>query len=287
MKTRHSITLLLAIFFVLMNIGGPAYAQKKKEEGKLGDFEKQVEKKKPSSKDEDDDDRDDDCCSHSGWDDFFHSYFFIETSAQALFGLFIYMPGEDSALYGGSVTNSRYSEFPYQDEYTGRYSSSGQKKFALDFTGGYFYSESDLKGSTFRSRFSPYPLFNISIQFTDLTEQLRSRKDHLQIYSAFVNYNRLRVERADVWWGLGFKGLNGDEVNTGFAFNFGSELYLARPISLHLNYSGGWINNTYLPEFYGALNLHFNRLALFGGYQYWSAGPVSIDGLVTGLKVYF
>ncbi len=287
MKTRLTFSALLIFLIAVMGLGSQALAQKKKEEGKLGDFEKQVEKKKPSSDDDDDDDDDDDCCPGAGVDSFLNSYFVIETSVRTAVGLLIYFPHEDSLLYNGDVMGSRYSDFPYQDEYTGRFTRDGGKKFALEFSGGYFYSETDLTGMSIRSKFSPTPLFNVSVFFSDLTEQLRTRKDHLQLYSAFINYNRLRVEKAAIWWGLGFKGLNGDEVNTGFAFNVGGEFYLAKPLSLHLNYNGGWINNTFLPEFYGALNVHIDRFALFGGYQYWSAGPISIDGLVSGVKVYF
>ncbi|NIV71449.1 hypothetical protein GWN26_02080, partial [Candidatus Saccharibacteria bacterium] len=95
----------------------------------------------------------------------------------------------------------------------------------------------------------------------NLTEGLSTREDYLQLYSAFVNYYRIRIPSWVFWWGLGFKGLQGGTARHGFAFNLGIETYLAKPISIHLNYSGGWLNTTYVPEFFGTLNVHIRRLA--------------------------
>ncbi|RMF54714.1 MAG: hypothetical protein D6748_16095, partial [Calditrichaeota bacterium] len=112
-------------------------------------------------------------------------------------------------------------------------------------------------------------------------------ESNLQLYSFFLNYNRLRLERLDVWWGLGLKGMHGTIKKTGFAFDGGGEWFLAKPLSLNFEYSGGYLNSRYIPEWYVTLNVHFSRFALVGGYQYWSAGNVVIDGLILGGKIFF
>ncbi len=246
--------------------------KQEKEEGKLGQIEDEIDK-----------DNDDDDSGHGNSYLAFDDYYFI---ARLTYGVFIQFPGEPDRLYGGSIRNSFYSEFPYAVEDEGLFSQTDGKNFSVNFSAHYFYSEADLDGSGFRMKLSPNPLFTTEIFYTNLTETLTTRNDHLQMYSVFVNYNRFRLNRLALWWGVGLKGLRGDNTNTGFAFNSGGEWYLRKPLSVNFSYSGGFINGTYLPEFFGALNLHINRAALFFGYQYWSAGATSIDGITAGLKVF-
>lgn len=278
-RIRFMVTCLAALLLLYRS---PLLAQEDKEKGKIGSLEKEVSKDKDSDKEESDDDSDD-----SDSEGNFFANLALELTGRAALGVFIIFPNEDSLLYAGSYRNCSFSDYPYANPQEGLFSQAVGKKFSVNISGHYFYDEKNLTGYALRARFSPLVFASAEIHFADLTEKLSTREDHLKLYSIFINYNRLRLERWAFWWGLGLKGLQGDETYNGFAFNLGSEVYPARPVSITLSYSGGFINGTYLPEFFGALNVHINRLAVFAGYQYWSAGGAKIDGLAGGVRLFF
>lgn len=301
MKAIIMIALLLtAVCF--FQPGYTLFAQEKqeKEEGKLGKLEKEVDKKE-DDKDKDTEKKEEDSNKNSSEsndasavaetlaDPEFWEYALtaVVVVVAGVYVVLINVPGEDSLLYLGDYGNCYFSQYPYVSSEEGFFSQVIGKRFSVNISGHYFYDESDLTGYGVRAKYSPHPFFNAELHFTDLTEKLETREDHLKLYNVFINYNRLRLERWAFWWGLGLKGLQGDKTYNGFAYNIGTEIYPVRPISIGLNYSGGFINGNYVPEFFGSLSLHLNRFAVFAGYQYWSAGSAKIDGLVGGMKVFF
>jgi hypothetical protein len=280
--------LIFLVTFCFFIPAQPLLAQEK-EEGKLADFEKKVDDE--NNADEKSEDSGESSDEDSETSDFTESLVsspaFWKISFGVLYGMFINFPGEDSLFYFGDYNNCYFTQYPYVSPGEGMYSQKIGKRFSVNISGHYFYDESDLRGYGIRALLSPHPFVNAEIQFSDLTEKLDTRDDHLKLYNIFVNYNRLRLEPVMFWWGLGLKGLQGDKTHNGFAFNFGTEIYPARPVSLTLNYSGGFINGNYLPEFFGSLNVHLYRFAIFAGYQYWSVGSAKIDGVVVGIKLFF
>ena len=292
---KRSIWILIMVLFLLPLLQiHPLNAQsKKKEKGKIGEMEKEIEKENDSDEDTSNDDEDEDeeyytVDDHSGWMGMLISDIFWDASFQMLVGMLFIFPNEDSLLYNGNLGNVYYSDYPYADPREGLFSEAIGKRFSIELAGHYFYDESELTGIGFRGRLSPIPFISGEVHFTELREQLRSGgEDMVQLYSAFVNYNRLRLERWALWWGLGLTGIRGSIKHTGFAFNVGTEIFPAKPLSLHFSYNGGFLNGRYVPEFFGSLNVHIRRYAFFAGYQYWSAGAAVIDGILGGVKVYF
>jgi hypothetical protein len=271
---------------LMWGIGAVATAQnaerkeKTKKEGRLGEFEDEAE---------DDDSTEIQKDKKQKRHHHHHSWLAIDDMffmARMTYGLLVKFPGEERHFYNGSPKNSRYSEFPYAQPKVGLFSQSGGRRQAFVLSGNYFYDDADLDGTVFRAYFSPDPFVSLEVHFADLREDLHSYRDRLQIYSGFINYNRFRLNRFAFRWGLGWMGLRGDDVHSGIAFNSAMEWYFAHPLSLELNYSGGFIGNEFIPEFYTALNMHYRRVAFAIGYQYWSSGNVTLDGFSTGLKLY-
>ncbi|GEM_PF-2417007 len=284
---RRLILILVSISLCLLQPS--LLAQTKKEEkGKIKQVEGEVEKKK-NDKDEDDDgdNNSEDVVTESWFNLIFNDVAWNFTFRLA-WDMLVSFPGEDTLLYQGDDGRSYYTDYPYATPTEGVFSDAPGKQFFINLSGHYFYDESDLDGIGFRGRASPYPFVSAEVHFTELREHLRSGgEDVLQLYSAFLNYNRVRLPRWSLWWGLGLKGMRGSIKHTGVAFNAGTEIFLARPLSLHFSYSGGFLNGRYVPEFFGTLSVHINRFALFGGYQSWRAGSATIDGILSGMKIYF
>ena len=274
--------LMMAVLLLLIAAPHRSFAQDK---GKIGDFEKEVDDK--DRKDDDDDDDDD------TWDDDDDGGFYAAIAGDGLwlltratFHTLFYFPREDSLLYRGSYRNVHFSDYPYAGAGAGLYSLSRGRQVAFNLAFNHFYHGENLRGVGFRGRFSPFPYISLEGQYLRLTEDLERGSDYLELYNAFVNYNRLRTEPVAIWWGLGLKGMRGSVSHTGPAFNLGSEIYFKRPLSFHLAYSVGSLNSTGVSELYLRLNLHVQRFTLFLGYQNVSAGSADLNGLISGIGVY-
>jgi hypothetical protein len=252
--------------------------QKTKKEGRLGDFEDETQKEDEKNE-EDSDNKTHPHHEREGIGD-------IWLIARLTYGVLVQFPNEQHFFFRGDIANSGYSKYPYEHPAKGLFSQSGGKRQAIIFHGGYFYDNSDLDGVLFRGYFSPHPLLSLEIHFANLQENLPTYNDRLQIYGAFANYNRLRLERFTFRWGVGVMGIRGDDVTNGIAFNINFTWYVTRPLSLELNYSGGYIGSKFVPDVQVNLNTHFQRLALTIGYQYWSAGNTTLDGLTTGVAIF-
>lgn len=250
------------------------------EKGKLAQFEEAIENKEEES---DEEEKyhvcGDGCCEDDGseW-----LYPFFEAMWYGASEVFFGYPSD----YPPGFTVREYSPYPYADPAHGRFGTESSRPMAFDATGYYFHNSSALDGFGFRTRFSPHPLLGLEFQFTEFHEQLSVGQDRLAVFNLMANFNRVRSPAFNLWWGLGIKGMHGHVTRTGFAYDLGMEIYPVRPVSFQLVHTGGWLNGVYVPEFYGTANLHLGRFALMTGYQSWSAGSASLDGLIVGLKVH-
>jgi len=283
---KSAISRILPLFIVLFIFSGwistPVLAQEKKEKkekGKIGDFEDQV--KKTNREDSEEEDENEEVS--------FGLFFFINSPDDILFlprlliGTFL---GEDSLVYYGNFWQVSFSDYPYCTKDDGLFAHRFGKDFSLQFSSHYFYNSDVLQGIGLRAHLSPRPILGVEIHYTDLTEKLKTRYDHLRLYDIFLNYYRVRKPRWVVWWGIGLKGMQGDNSYQGFGFNLGTDVYPVQPVSLHLDYSKGWINGQSLSEFLIRMNLHLQRTIFFIGYQRFSAGSSVLDGAVFGVGVF-
>ncbi len=274
-------SLLIILFLFSCWVSIPALAQEKKEKGEIGNFEDQVKKNKGDDSEKDDEEEDDEGS--------FGVFFFMDSPDDILFvprlliGTF---PGEDSLIYYWNFWQVSFSDYPYCRKDNGLFAQRFGKEFSLQFSSHYFYNSKNLQGIGFRAQLSPRPYVGAEIHYTDLTEELNTRYDHLRLYDVFLNYYRVRKPVWAVWWGIGFKGMQGDNSYQGFALNLGTDIYPVQPVSFRVSYNRGWINGSSLSEFFIRGNLHFRRTVFFIGYHRFSAGSSILDGVAFGVGIF-
>lgn len=280
---RLSILIIILLIFIL---GQSLLAQEKEEKkGKIKQFEEELEKTKADSSNHRSD-------RHGRSDDegssFWGSLIGELIVKPVLFGAFIGGSDDDDSPFHVNLWNSYFSDYPYQSPNVGLYALSEQtnKRFSMKLFGNYFYNSPDLQGFDFRARICPLPFLGVAFDFTNLTEDLDSKQDNIQIYNIFINYYRGRSQRLALWWGLGVKGIAGDKTRLGPAFNLGAEIYPIKPISLHVNYNIGSVNERAVGELLLHLNCHIQRSILFIGYHRYSVGSAILDGGIVGVGVY-
>ena len=110
----------------------------------------------------------------------------------------------------------------------------------------YFRESSSMNALSFNARLSPTPVISFEINYSDFTEKLGTRYDHLRMYDVFLNYNRVKLDNFALWWGIGIKGIMGDRSNNALALNFGTNIFIPNaPVSLSFNFNVGYfdVNN--------------------------------------------
>lgn len=254
--------------------------EEKEKKGKIKQFEQELEKNKADSSNSNNNQNNDSEASNP--------LFELLLNPKVLLYLFIGNSNDEDAFLGLNFWNSYFSDYPYQLHNVGLYASPAMtdKRFAMKLFGNYFYNSADLQGFDFRARICPLPFLGGAIDFTDLTEDLGSTQDHIQIYNIFLNYYRGRSQRLALWWGLGAKGIAGDITRHCFAVNIGTEIYPIKPISFQFNYNIGSINNKAVGELLLHFNFHIQRSILFVGYHRYSVGTRVLDGAIAGIGIY-
>ncbi len=182
--------------------------------------------------------------------------------------------------------NTGYNDYPYCRADTGLFNRNSEKWFSIINEINYFYENKNMNGFNFKSKLSPYPSCFFEILYSDLSETLKTRYDHLRLFDVFINYNLIKHEHISLWLGLGCKGIQGDKTYTGFAYNTGLAIYSLKPISFNLNYNYGSITGTDVSQISAKLNYHIYRFKIILGYQNYKAGKVSINGWTLGFGIY-
>lgn len=285
MCSVNKILIIIVVLFAFSFCHTILAQEKKEKQGKIEQFEKELEKTKADSSNNrsDQHERSDDESSS-----FWGSLISELIIKPVLFGVFIGSSDDDDSPYSVNFWNSYFSDYPYQTSNVGLYTSPNQtdKRFSMKLFGNYFYNNADLQGFDLRARICPLPFLGAALDLTDLTEDLGSHQDHIQIYNIFINYFRGRGQRLAIWWGLGVKGITGDKTHYGPAFNFGAEIYPINPISFHFNYNIGAVNERAVGELLLHLNYHIQRSIVFIGYHRYSVGTAVLDGAIAGLGIY-
>jgi len=272
------------IFIILIAFSFPLSAQEK-EKGKLADFEEEVEKGSDSN--DSDDYESNDYDDYDSFDDDDSDFSLFQGCGQSFFrGIADVLFTSEAEIQLGH-TKVGYSDFPYCSNSDGIYDKHSKKKYSVYSNLSYFYESSTLDAFNFNARLSPHPAISVELNYSDFTEKLKTRYDHLRMYDFFINYNRLKFENIALWWGIGYKGFMGDRSHGGFAFNLGTNLFLPNtPVSLSINYNMASIESTGVSDFASKIKYHINRAEISLGYRLYKAGQVSINGLTLGIGFY-
>ncbi len=86
---------------------------------------------------------------------------------------------------------------------------------------------------------------------------------------------------------MGIKTVQGDDEYNVFSPLLGFEVYPGSNVSLHYQYSGGYINDSYLSEHRAMVNYHYKRYFGQIGYQNFKANDSGIPGILLGVGVHY
>ncbi|MBM82299.1 MAG: hypothetical protein CMJ78_17165 [Planctomycetaceae bacterium] len=88
--------------------------------------------------------------------------------------------------------------------------------------------------------------------------------------------------------GLGFNWLEDDgHTDAGFNFTYGVDIYPSRPWVFSTTLDLGALGHSGLVHSRTTVGFQWKRLEVFTGYDFFKVGSAEIDGLISGLQIWF
>lgn len=197
---------------------------------------------------------------------------------ELLVNMIVYFP----EIFIGSSNTYSFSEYPYQND-KGLFDENGTKKWHIDAS-AYFTQEANfVKGLNFDANLYPSKYVSFNIKHNRFSEQYNFHKNELNFTQTYIQYNRFRYERFNFQWGLGVINMKGKESHYSVAFNTGFTLYIHKPVSLDMDYSFGYLNDSFFTDFNTKFNIHSKRFKIFLGYKYLKAGNTPLNNIMIGM----
>jgi len=207
------------------------------------------------------------------------------------YGLLFRFPNERKALMSVEEGGVHFSEYPYRFGEEGmfrRHGWYGEKRVGnvmlhMQSDGG---AES-LSGFSLQAKYSPTRVLNLNFMHTQLISNAEDGRglSH-QSTAFFVEYNRVKHHKIQLWWGLGLGQQTTERIERGLLANVGFQYFIKAPVSWYneATVNLGWGEQA---SFQSRLQLHLNRFTVYGGYQYNNLGALEMSQLTVGGGMYF
>lgn len=227
-------------------------------------------------------DSDDDYDSDNWLVDFFGEIFFYLT-----YYTFFEFPDEvESPMSQAIIT-----KYPYYASKKGNYNytvDDNFREFRAELVGRYVSESNDIKAMDLNLDMRFAKRVGVELGYRKLWEKNPEfGNDQLALFNLLVNYHRVRSEQFDLWWGIGTTLVGGSVNQLGFTYNVGAEWFIAKPISMEMNFNQTFINSETVNKFNTMLNYHVNRYKLTGGYDQLKIGSQKFTSLTVGVGVFF
>lgn len=197
--------------------------------------------------------------------------------------------GLSELLFNSSeqIEDISFSKYPYYYSSDGLYSTSSTFTSAGNFKISYLHESINLHGYEFQTTLYPSRNFSFDLSIKNYGENYGLESDDAILADAFLNWQRVRYEYFDLRWGLGAKYFRNNDQFFGPAYNIAFDIYGLNPFSVNFQYTGAYINNSYINDLNVDLNYHSRHLMLFIGYDYFGTENVSINAFKIGAGINF
>jgi hypothetical protein len=112
--------------------------------------------------------------------------------------------------------------------------------------------------------------------------------DQLWTGDANIVYRFAQNERVLMRSGLGVAWLaDNEEVNLGFNFTYGADIYPIEPLVFTADLDAGWIGEAWMLHLRATAGLVYRQAEVYAGYDYLEIGNAQLNGVVAGLRILF
>jgi opacity protein-like surface antigen len=219
----------------------------------------------------------------------FRSFFaglFIDLFAYTAYGVAIESPFE----LNGRMHDAELASYPYKNPFYGNFTYTDSIDYNItrfDITNNFVIENSNLYGNNFGVDFRFLKRFGLEFDYLYLTEKTNTNRDQFSLYSALINYHRIRTQKLDAWFGLGVMHVGSDVNKTGFGIGLGVEWFVAKPISLKFSHKWTNINSKEVNNTKLLLKYHLKNYHISSGYEHFKIGISKIDAFSIGVGASF
>ncbi|SDS53567.1 hypothetical protein SAMN05216503_3374 [Polaribacter sp. KT25b] len=217
----------------------------------------------------------------------FRSFFagiFIDLFAYTAYGVAIESPFE----LNGRMHDAELANYPYKNSFHGNFIYTDSMNYNIarfDITNNFVIENSNLYGNNFGVDFRFLKRFGLEFDYLYLTEKINTNRDQFSMYSALINYHRIRTQKLDAWFGLGVMHVGYDVNKTGFGIGLGAEWFVAKPISFKFSHKWTNINSREVNNTKLLLKYHIKNYHISSGYEHFKIGVSKIDAFSIGVGV--
>ncbi|AZQ61709.1 hypothetical protein EI427_05515 [Flammeovirga pectinis] len=212
--------------------------------------------------------------------------------ASIIGGLFIglasLIPSErDLAEKHGAPMGLQY--YPYMEKGSGKYTRNETKDTpnTIVIDGGIYYESQQLFGLDAMAQFNLSRKISFSANTLFMREKFEDKKaDLIGTLNVNAAYHLFTYTGLDVWLGGGFSHLFLEDGFSGANLNFGTEIFIAKPVSLYTNwYFAGLSDDVNYTQGVIGAKAYIKNTYLKVGYQYSKITDVVFKGLNVGVGI--
>ena len=192
---------------------------------------------------------------------------------------------EDSDGYFGA--------YPFSDDWDGFVVTElpqpeWTRQWAGRFTSEYGNNFDGLSKTGGRLQLESTPRFGIDIEWDRRREELFSGHDTLWTGDANIVYRFAQSQRAAFYTGLGLNwSADQNRGDVGFNFTYGADFFPARNVVISSTLDFGRLGHSTLIHGRATVGYLFNRFEVFTGFDYYKVGGAELNGMISGLRLWF
>lgn len=202
------------------------------------------------------------------------------------YGVFIESPWEMNER----MSSAEFSNYPYKDAKYGNFIYTDSTNYNItrfDFSNHFLIESNNLYGNSFEVDFKFLKRFSLNLNHTTFQENVNGKRDSFNMFSTLLKYHRIRTQRFNLWFGLGFRHVFNDVNKTGFLMGFGSEIFIKKPISISVSYNWATIGNQSVRNTRLLLKYNIKNYRIASGYQHYKLGVSKIKTFSIGVEASF
>lgn len=190
----------------------------------------------------------------------------------------------------GKMHDAEFSIYPYKNKKYGNFIYTNTTNYTivrLDVYNHFFVENSNLFGNDLGIDFKFLKRFSLDVNYTTLQEKFAGKRGSFNLFSALLKYYRIRTQRLDAWFGLGFRSVFNTVNETRFLLGFGGELFVVKPISLSASYKWATVNQQPVRNTKLLLKYHVKNYRIATGFEQYILGVSKINAFSFGVEASF
>lgn len=190
----------------------------------------------------------------------------------------------------GRMSTAEIAHYPYEKPFHGNFIYTNTTNYNItrfDFYNHFLIESKNLYGNDIGVDFKFLKRFALDINYTTFSENVNNKRDSFNMFSTLLKYHRIRTQRFDAWFGLGFRHVFNDVKETRFLMGFGGEIFIAKPISLVASHKWATINRESVRNTKLLLKYNINNYRISSGYEHYKLGVSKINAFSIGVEASF